>query len=432
MFDRNSVPMGFDVYTRDDQKIGSVTYVAPNYFEISTGFLGLGHPLYIPFSAVSRVDSADQRVYLNVDRDNIPTDMWKNQPTAATEPVGTMAGTMPAATAERPATGQTGQMWLSPQQLQGKTLYAWNGDKIGDVSGVGPNYVDVPTGILDLGPNLYVPFNAIDYCDRKGCYVNATMDQIKNMNWSQKPTFTTATTNAPAAGTFAQGAEAMRVPLYEEELEARRHREQVGEVVIQRNVQSQQRTINVPVEHEEVRVERRPVDRPVAPGEHPFTEGEKTVEIPVYEDKVEVEKVPRVYEEVVVQPETVTQEKQFTGTVRRETANVTPEGGAAQFVQQGAGFTGAPTGFRPWTDVMPTYRQDWQNRFGTSGMTWQQVEPAYQFGYTNFYNPAYQNMTWTQASPRLQQEWQTRYPNSPWDKVKNFVESEWDHLRGRS
>jgi hypothetical protein len=79
---------------------------------------------------------------------------------------------------------------------------------------------------------------------------------------------------------------------------------------------------------------------------------------------------------------------------------------------------------------MPTYRQDWERRHGAGGPRWEDVEPAYQFAYTNYHDPAYQNLTWTDAEPRLRPAWEMRYPDRPWSRARMYVQDEWDHLRG--
>ena len=78
-----------------------------------------------------------------------------------------------------------------------------------------------------------------------------------------------------------------------------------GEIEVEKHVVSEQRTIEVPVSHTEVEVERRPVT-----GEARYqTEGEISegeVRIPVREEEVHIEKRPVVKEEIIVRqhPET--------------------------------------------------------------------------------------------------------------------------------
>jgi len=232
--------------------------------------------------------------------------------------------------------------------------------------------------------------------------------------------FTGTQTNVPAAsGTqfaenrFARNADAtgeMRIPVAEEQLVPEKHREQVGEVDVTKRVVEEQRTIDVPVSREQVNVERRAVNEPVPPGAHPFQD--QTIRIPVTEEEVTATKQPRVVGEVVVNRERVTEDVPVTGTVRREEVDVNRQ-------NQGG------TGFRSWNEAMPTYRANWQRQYGTSGGRWEDYEPYYQFGYNAWSNPRYQNRDWTTVEPQLRQEWMSSHPNTPWDRVRTYVQQVW-------
>ncbi len=83
--------------------------------------------------------------------------------------------------------------------------------------------------------------------------------------------------------------------------------------------------MDVPVSHEEVFVERRPVER--RPADQPISESEsQTIRVPVTEEHVEVDKQPVVYEEVGVGKRVVQEKEQVSDTVRREELRVDNEG----------------------------------------------------------------------------------------------------------
>jgi hypothetical protein len=94
-----SFRQGDGVYSQDGEKVGSVATVEPGYFEMSTGFLGLGHHLFVPFDAVARFDDPDRRVYLNVDKDSLSSRGWDQRPVAP-EAVGEAARQAPEAVGE--------------------------------------------------------------------------------------------------------------------------------------------------------------------------------------------------------------------------------------------------------------------------------------------------------------------------------------------
>ncbi|PLT32327.1 YsnF/AvaK domain-containing protein [Bacillus sp. V5-8f] len=115
--------------------------------------------------------------------------------------------------------------------------------------------------------------------------------------------------------------------LREEQLEIDKQEVQSGEVVINKEVKEEQRTVNVPVEHEEVYVERRPVrDRELdAKDAGPITDGE-TIRIPVVEEQVEVTKRPVVTDEVVIGKRTVQETQKVQDTIRKEEVQLDKDG----------------------------------------------------------------------------------------------------------
>ncbi|MFC4103217.1 YsnF/AvaK domain-containing protein [Paenibacillus xanthanilyticus] len=112
--------------------------------------------------------------------------------------------------------------------------------------------------------------------------------------------------------------------LREERLQVDKEAVQAGEVVVHKNVVEENRTVNVPVEHEEVFVERRAV----ADGRTdaaPIGEDE-TIRIPVTEERVEVTKKPVVTEEIVIGKRTVQETEQVQDTVRKEKVDLDQSG----------------------------------------------------------------------------------------------------------
>jgi uncharacterized protein (TIGR02271 family) len=115
--------------------------------------------------------------------------------------------------------------------------------------------------------------------------------------------------------------EEARIPVVEEELEARK-REREGEVRIHKDVYTETEHLEVPVQKEEVYVERVPADetRPEELGEHAFRD--EDIRIPVREEEVEVTKRPVVKEEIRARKETTTERRDVSGEVRKEDVKV--------------------------------------------------------------------------------------------------------------
>ena len=115
------------------------------------------------------------------------------------------------------------------------------------------------------------------------------------------------------------------IQLKEERLRADKEQMNVGEVKVCKEVHTEERQLTVPVEREEVVIERRPVGSGMkASGEMKAEE----IRIPVKEERVKVTKEPVVTEEVTVGKRKVRENRTVSGTVRKEEAVVEPTGGA--------------------------------------------------------------------------------------------------------
>jgi uncharacterized protein (TIGR02271 family) len=120
--------------------------------------------------------------------------------------------------------------------------------------------------------------------------------------------------------TTRDGADRLRVPVHEEELTAVKREREVGEVEITKDVVAEERTLEVPVTEERVRVSRVAANREATADEDAFREG--TIEVPLRGEEVELQKRTRVAEEIEVQKEAVQHTEQVGGTVRREEVRV--------------------------------------------------------------------------------------------------------------
>jgi len=142
-----------------------------------------------------------------------------------------------------------------------------------------------------------------------------------------------ATTTTSATGTRATtGKTAARagdtIEVKEERLRADKQPVEAGEVRVRKEVHTETKTIDVPVEREEVFIERTPVHgRAAASGISSDTlrAGEE-IRIPVKEEKVKVSKEAVVTEEVKVGKRTVQDTERVSGQVRKEEVKVEQTG----------------------------------------------------------------------------------------------------------
>ncbi len=118
--------------------------------------------------------------------------------------------------------------------------------------------------------------------------------------------------------------EEARIPLREEELEAEKTRRE-GEVRLHKVVHTEMKHLSVPVQKEEVVIERVPADEASAHegGAGAFREDE--TRIPIMEEEVEVSKRPVVKEEIRARKQTQTEQRDVSAEVRKEDIRVEKE-----------------------------------------------------------------------------------------------------------
>jgi uncharacterized protein (TIGR02271 family) len=109
-----------------------------------------------------------------------------------------------------------------------------------------------------------------------------------------------------------------------ETLRVNKERVQRGEVTLRKETVSEKQNIEVPVQREELVIERHPAQSGRQPSSS-FNEG-KEIRVPLSEEQVKVEKRPVVREEVEVAKRNVQGTKNVTDTVREEKLKVDKEG----------------------------------------------------------------------------------------------------------
>ncbi len=133
---------------------------------------------------------------------------------------------------------------------------------------------------------------------------------------------TTRTTRTTGAARTDATDQDISVPVYEEELTVGKRQEQIGDVHLRKDVVQEQQTVSVPLQHEEVTVERVPVSgqADAATVRDAFQGGD--IEIPVMGEEAVVGKKVVETEEVRLHKQAVTQDQTVSDTVRRENVTV--------------------------------------------------------------------------------------------------------------
>src|SRR5215207_4865670 len=111
----------------------------------------------------------------------------------------------------------------------------------------------------------------------------------------------------------------LRVQRTEEELVAGTREREAGQVKVSKQVHTEREQLRVPTRHEEVSVERVPVNEEGSTGAEI---GEDEISMPVVEEEVVVDKRPVVKEEIRVRKDVVQDEELVEEYVRREEVDI--------------------------------------------------------------------------------------------------------------
>lgn len=161
---------------------------------------------------------------------------------------------------------------------------------------------------------------ALDIIRRFGGYERSTMTE-----GTQSMQGASAACNTACSSETAKGAKTVQAT--EEQLHVNKERQQVGEVKVRKEVHTEHKTIDVPVEREEVVIERHAAGgRPVTGGSV-LAEGQE-IRVPVSEEHVEVTKTPVVKEEVTIGKRKVQGKERVSEDLRKEEIKIEKEGNA--------------------------------------------------------------------------------------------------------
>lgn len=119
------------------------------------------------------------------------------------------------------------------------------------------------------------------------------------------------------------GADARRLEVREEELEISKRPVTTGEAEVRKEVRTERRSVDVPVQKEELVIERHAVNRHPASGP---VGGNETVRVPLSEEQVDVQKRPVVTEEVTVGKRMTEEEQRIEASLAKEQVEVKKRG----------------------------------------------------------------------------------------------------------
>ncbi len=199
--------------------------------------------------------------------------------------------------------------------------YEKHNQSYNQTSGVNDNQYD-RTGVeANRDHNDHLSDNgSLSRTDRDRGYDN-TLSADRSQNYDDTPGVDRSGADRTGVTETNSDTEEERLRLHEERLNVDKERVQTGEVNVSKHVVEDQQSIEVPVEREEVYVERRKVDHN-ASGTDAFVDENDSIHVPLSEEKVVVSKEDVVSEEIVVGKRKVRDTETVSETVRREEADI--------------------------------------------------------------------------------------------------------------
>ncbi|MFB5281012.1 YsnF/AvaK domain-containing protein [Peribacillus sp. Hz7] len=122
--------------------------------------------------------------------------------------------------------------------------------------------------------------------------------------------------------------------LHKEELDITKNNVDAGEVVLSKDVVEEQKTMDVPVMHEEVVIKRTPINNERS---DETISSEETIHIPVTQEQVEVNKYTVTTEEISASKRQVQETQQVQETLKHEEAHVNTTG-SVDIITDGSDF----------------------------------------------------------------------------------------------
>jgi uncharacterized protein (TIGR02271 family) len=194
-----------------------------------------------------------------------------------------------------------------------------SGDEdLGEVQEAGQDYVLVQRGMINK-EKFYIPKDQVQSYDGDVLRFKISEDDAKSRFLGDSPP-----PSARGKETSVGQTEETTVPLTEERLDASK-RESTREATITKEPVTETKTVEVPVTHEEISVERRPASGSTT-AERPVQSKTET-KVPLKQEEVQVTKQPYVKEEVSVKKKPVTETRTVSDKVTSEKVKVKGTGG---------------------------------------------------------------------------------------------------------
>jgi uncharacterized protein (TIGR02271 family) len=197
-----------------------------------------------------------------------------------------------------------------------------NDEDLGEVQEVGDTYILVQKGLINK-EKFYIPQNEVESYSGDILRFRLSEEDIKSKYLQDSPPLPSSahSTNGIEENQAKQEeSESSHVPLIEENLNISKREVTYKEATLIKEPVTEMKTVEVPVTHEELIVERRPPTEATTSQDElksPVTTKEE-IKIPLKKEEIEVRKEPYVKEEIVIKKRRVAETKTITEEVKSE------------------------------------------------------------------------------------------------------------------
>lgn len=197
----------------------------------------------------------------------------------------------------------------------------------------------------------------------------------------------------------------------EEDLEVGKAQVERGRMRIYNKITERQVEEKVGLRDETIRVQRRAVNRTVAPSADLFKE--RSYELTEVDEVALVNKVARVVEEVTLSKEVVEQIQTVKETLRRQDVEIEEVRNPAAFEEYNSSF-----------------RSFYTSNYASSGAEYERYAPAFRFGYKLATTEPFRSQSWAEVEPSARELWEDKNPGS-WPQYENAVRYAWSTVTGK-
>lgn len=220
-----------------------------------------------------------------------------------------------------------------------------------------------------------------------------------------------------ATGSASGSASGSVIPVVEEELQVGKRKVETGGVQVKTSVTETPVATDVNLHSEKVKVERRPVDRPITDADAAFREG--TIELKETAEQAVVRKRARVVEEIVLKKEGHDETKTVRDKVRKTDVDV-------QNVDTPTKVT-----HETYESFKPVAEAHHKANYAKSGVSLEEYTPAYRYGHTLASDSRYNTGDWASVEPEARRHWEEKNEGT-WEEFKDAVHHAWDKVRGKA